>query len=172
MNDSASAGSGAADATRRVAISYRFDAPRPEVFAAFTEPARIAQWWGPRGFFAPADRIEVDLRPGGRLDVIMVLASDEIAAGMGVPVGAEFPDCAEIIEVIDPELLVLRSAAQPEIGLPVPSVTRIEFHVDGTGTRVELTGGPYTPAMAPHAETGWRQSFDKLSWLLTKSSRG
>lgn len=167
MNDSATgAGLDASGATHRVAITYRFAAPLPEVFAAFTEPAQIAQWWGPHGFDAPADRITVDLRPGGRFEVIMVLASEEIAAGMGVPVGTDFPDCSEIIEVIDPELLVLRSAAQPEIGLPVPSVTRIEFHVDGAGTRVELTGGPYTAAMAPNAEAGWRQSFDKLAGLL------
>lgn len=167
MNDSAaSAGSDAPDATRRVAITYRFAAPRPDVFAAFTEPAQIARWWGPRGFDAPADRIEVDLRPGGCFEVIMVLVSAEIAAGMGVPVGTEFPDRSEIVEVVGPELLVLRSAAQPELGLPVPSVTRIEFHVDGAGTRVELTGGPYTAAMAPNAEAGWRQSFDKLDGLL------
>ncbi len=167
MNDSATAaGSDASGATRRVAITYRFAAPRPDVFAAFTDPAQITHWWGPHGFDAPADKIEVDLRVGGCLNVTMVLASDRIAAGMGVPVGTEFPDHAEIMEVIAHELLVLRSAAQPEIGLPVPSVTRIEFHVDGAGTRVELTGGPYTTAMAPHAEAGWRQSFEKLDGRL------
>lgn len=27
-----------------------FDAPREVVFQAFTDPDRLAQWWGPRGF--------------------------------------------------------------------------------------------------------------------------
>ena len=50
--------------------------PLKQVWAAWTEPKRIAQWWGPRGFTNPV--VEWDARPGGRLHVVM-RANDEIA---------------------------------------------------------------------------------------------
>lgn len=155
-------------ADRHIDLERRFAAPRATVFAAFTEPEQIAQWWGPHGFEAPLEKVAIDLRPGGRLEVIMVVASEEIAAGMGVPLGTEFPDRSEIVDVVVPELLVLRHDAQPEVGLPVEARSRIEFHTDEDGTRVVFTGGPYTPAMAPNAEAGWSQQFDKLDHLLAR----
>jgi uncharacterized protein YndB with AHSA1/START domain len=44
-------------------ISRDFDAPRDLVFAAWTEPERLAQWWGPKGFTINVTK--VDLRAGG-----------------------------------------------------------------------------------------------------------
>ncbi len=44
-------------------ISRTFDAPRELVFAAFTEPARMREWWGPKGF--TVIKQAMDLRPGG-----------------------------------------------------------------------------------------------------------
>jgi uncharacterized protein YndB with AHSA1/START domain len=46
-----------------------FDAPRDVVFAAWTEPERLKQWWGP-GFFETVFA-EVDLRPGGRYELLL-----------------------------------------------------------------------------------------------------
>ena len=40
-----------------------FDAPRELVWKAFTEPERLEQWWGPRGFTTRVHKLE--LRPGG-----------------------------------------------------------------------------------------------------------
>jgi len=40
-----------------------FDAPRELVWKAFTEPERLKQWWGPKGFTVKS--AEVDLRVGG-----------------------------------------------------------------------------------------------------------
>lgn len=63
-----------------------------------------------------------------------------------------------------PEFLVLSSEPQPEMGLMERTITRIEFHEDGPGRmRVVLVDGPYTEMMAPHAENGWSQSFEKLA---------
>ena len=44
-------------------ISRIFDAPRELVFAAFTEPPRMKDWWGPKGFEVISQAM--DLRPGG-----------------------------------------------------------------------------------------------------------
>jgi uncharacterized protein YndB with AHSA1/START domain len=44
-------------------ITHMFDAPRDLVWAAYTQPAHLAQWWGPQGFKVLAT--DVDMRPGG-----------------------------------------------------------------------------------------------------------
>jgi len=41
-----------------------FDAPRELVWKAWTEPARVMRWWGPKGFISPA--CDIDLRVGGK----------------------------------------------------------------------------------------------------------
>lgn len=72
-----------------------------------------------------------------------------------------------MLEVVPPELLVLTSEPQPEMGLVERSVTRIELHAEGPDrTRVVLVDGPYDEMMAPNAETGWTQQFAKLERLL------
>src|SRR5215207_6059321 len=50
-------------AEREVATERVFNAPRDRVFAAFTDPELIPQWWGPRGVTTIMDRM--DVRPGG-----------------------------------------------------------------------------------------------------------
>jgi uncharacterized protein YndB with AHSA1/START domain len=45
-------------------ISARaFPATREQVFAAFSDPVRLAQWWGPKGFTNTFHQFE--FRPGG-----------------------------------------------------------------------------------------------------------
>jgi phosphate acetyltransferase len=45
-------------------IARTFDAPRALVWKAFTDPARLATWWGPPG--TTLRHSSLDLRPGGR----------------------------------------------------------------------------------------------------------
>lgn len=155
------------DTTRnQVRLERTYAAPRDVVFKAWTDPDQIAEWWGPDGFDVPREKIEVDLRVGGAFKLTMVLRSEQIAQGMGVAVGTEFPDRSEIVELEESSLLVLRSAPQPHHGIPDAILTRIAFtDVDG-GTRVEIVSGPHTDAMAPNAELGWSQQLDKLERLL------
>lgn len=44
-------------------ISRVFDAPRDLLWQCFTEPARMKQWWGPKGYTVIASTM--DLRVGG-----------------------------------------------------------------------------------------------------------
>lgn len=44
-------------------VSRVFDAPRDLVWKAWTEPERMAKWWGPKGFIMGVTKF--DLRPGG-----------------------------------------------------------------------------------------------------------
>ena len=50
-------------ADREIVSERVFDAPRDRVFAAFTDPELIPQWWGPRRFTTIVDKM--DVRRGG-----------------------------------------------------------------------------------------------------------
>jgi uncharacterized protein YndB with AHSA1/START domain len=49
-----------------------FSAPRELVWRCLTEPAELAQFWGPRGMSTPLDGIVVELHAGGRFETLMV----------------------------------------------------------------------------------------------------
>ena len=54
--------------SRELTITRTFDAPRALVFKAWTDPAQVAQWWGPAGWSNPV--CEIDPRPGGAIRMI------------------------------------------------------------------------------------------------------
>jgi uncharacterized protein YndB with AHSA1/START domain len=143
------------DLGQEVLITRIFDAPREQVFRAWTDPDQVAQWYGPEHFDTPREKIRIDLRVGGRYELTMVQRSD----------GAEFPAGYDIVELVEPELLVLRSDPMPEYGMPEPVFTRVEFHDHGAKTRMTLTDGPY-PTNRGQAEAGWNGAFDKLARLV------
>jgi uncharacterized protein YndB with AHSA1/START domain len=140
-------------AQSEVLITRVFDAPRERVFRAWTDPDEVAAWYGPgERFTTPRDRIRIDLRVGGRYELTMVMRDG----------GAEFPVGYEILELVEPELLVMRSDPLPEAGMHEPTVLRVELHDEGSRTRMVLSDGPY-PAGRTHAEAGWNTAFDKLA---------
>lgn len=137
-------------AAEEILITRIFDAPREEVFRAWTDPDQVAAWFGPEHF--DTQRVQIDLRVGGRYELVMVQRDS----------GAEFPVGYEIVEIVEPELLVLRSDPMPEVGMHEPTIVRIELHDHGDKTRMTLSDGPY-PAGQRHAEAGWIAAFDKLA---------
>jgi uncharacterized protein YndB with AHSA1/START domain len=139
-------------AAQEVHVTRIFDAPREQVFSAWTDPDEVATWYGPDQFDTPREKIHIDLRVGGRYELTMVDRSS----------GAEFAIGYEIVELVEPELLVLRSDPMPEVGMHEPTVTRVELHDHGAKTRMTLSDGPY-PAGRGHAEAGWNAAFDKLA---------
>jgi uncharacterized protein YndB with AHSA1/START domain len=48
---------------REIHIKREFDAPRDRVFAAYTDPKLVPEWWGPRGTTTVVD--VMDVRAGG-----------------------------------------------------------------------------------------------------------
>jgi len=138
------------NADQQVVVARIFDAPRDVVFRAWTDPDQVAKWFGPQGMDIPRDSVVIDARVGGRFELRMT-RSESFEMGLAY----------EIVELVEPELLVLRHEAKPELGIPHATMTRVEFHDDDGKTRVLLTDGPY-PESA-HAEAGWVQAFDKLA---------
>src|SRR5271168_3681513 len=83
---------------REVVLTRVFDAPRELVFKAWTEPERLARWWGPHGFTNPV--CEADVRPGGALLVHMQ------GFGMTHVMRGTF------VEVVEPERLAFTSSVE------------------------------------------------------------
>src|SRR5471030_2367466 len=84
-------------------ITREFAAPRELVFAAWTDPKMLAQWWGPKGFSNLV--CEWDARPGGKIYVVM-----------RGPDGTDYPMGGEVREVVAPEKLVTVTGALDEQG--------------------------------------------------------
>lgn len=70
-----------------------FDAPRDLVWKVMTDPDRVTNWWGPRGYTTTV--VEMDVRPGGRWRWINHTTGGEDAPFKG-----------EYLEVVPPERLV------------------------------------------------------------------
>jgi uncharacterized protein YndB with AHSA1/START domain len=141
---------------QQVLITRIFDAPRERVFSAWTDPDEVAAWYGPEHVEIPREAVRIDLRVGGRWEVTIVQRGS----------GAEFAIGYEIVELVEPELIVLRSDPMPEHGMQEPTVVRVEFHDHGPNTRMTLSDGPYPPAGRGHAEAGYNAAFDKLAALV------
>jgi uncharacterized protein YndB with AHSA1/START domain len=144
----------AAPADQEVLLTRIFEAPRELVFKAWTDPDEVAAWYGPEQFDTPRERIRIDLRVGGRYELTMVQREG----------GAEFAIGYDIVELVEPELIVLRSDPMPQVGMHEPTITRVELEDLGGRTRMTLTDGPYRES--GHAEAGWRAAFDKLATLV------
>ena len=139
-----------------ILITRIFDASREQVFKAWTDPDAVAEWFGPAHFDTPRAKVHIDLRVGGRYELTMVQRDS----------GAEFPVGYEIVELVEPELIVLRSDPMPEAGMHEPTVVRVELFDHGEKTRMTLSDGPY-PAGRDHAEAGWHAAFDKMAAALS-----
>jgi len=153
MNDSTPVSA----ADQEVLITRIFDARREQVFRAWTDPAEVAAWYGPEHMEAPRDRVNIDLRVGGRWELTMVPRDGG---------GGEFSIGYDILELVEPELIVMRSDPMPEAGMHEPTIVRVEFHDHGEKTRMTLSDGPLPAAGRGHAEAGYNAALDKLGAFL------
>ena len=88
-------------------MTQTFDAPRADVFEAWTTPEAVALWWDPTG--AKLAVCEIDLRPGGAFCWINQSAA-----------GAKHPFAGTYREIVPPERLVFEvrtsPASPPQLG--------------------------------------------------------
>jgi uncharacterized protein YndB with AHSA1/START domain len=143
-------------ADREVRITRTFDAPRELVFQAWLDPEQIVAWMAPAGLEVPPSSVNVDARVGGRIEYSM----------MDPGSGQEHAVIFEIVEISEPELLLFESPAQPELGFPERTSTRVVFEENGDETTVTVTQGPHTDQTIADAQAGWTSVFDKLDALL------
>ncbi len=131
------------------------DAPREQVFRAWTEPDQLRAWWGPGEFTCP--EAEVDLRPGGSYRL-----------AMRTPAGDTFTVAGTYREVTPPERLTYtwRWESGPAADGSESLVT-VEFRPQGDRTEVALIHTDFPPAHGPAPyRMGWEGGLDKLGALL------
>jgi uncharacterized protein YndB with AHSA1/START domain len=143
-------------ADQSILITRIFEAPRERVFRAWTDPDEVAAWFGPESFDTPRESIHIDLRVGGRFELTMVQHGGRRELAIGY----------DIIELVEPELIVLRSDPMPEMGMHEPTVVRVELHDHGDKTRMTLSDSPHPPESRRGAEAGWTAAFEKLARLV------
>ena len=143
-------------ADREVQITRTFDARRELVFRAWLDPEQIVAWMAPAGLEVPASSVQVDARAGGRIAYSMLDPSS----------GQEHSVVFEIVELSEPELLLLESPAQPELGFPERTSTRVVFEEDGERTTVTITQSRHTDETIKDARAGWTSVLDNLDALL------
>lgn len=86
---------------REIVLSRLLDAPGELVFAAWTDPKQVVQWWGPRGFTTTSH--EMSVKPGGVWRFVM-----------HGPDGRDYKNKIIFTEVVKPERLVYRHAGEDE----------------------------------------------------------
>ena len=146
---------------REIYTERVFDAPRERVFAVYTDPELIPEWWGPRGTTATVD--EMDVRPGGRWR-FLIRNSD----------GSEVPAMhGTYREVTPPERLVQTFEWE---GMPGHvSVDTVTFEDLGGRMKVVTTSIFHTTEerdgmLESGMEHGLGETYDRLEELLARDA--
>jgi uncharacterized protein YndB with AHSA1/START domain len=145
---------------REIHVERIFDAPRDRVFAVYTDPELIPEWWGPRGTETMVD--EMDVRPGGRWR-FLTRDSD----------GSEIAFRGVFREVTPPERLVQTFEWE---GMPGHvSVDSATFEDLGDQTRIVSDSTFHTPEerdgmIESGMEGGLNDTYDRLEEVLAKQA--
>lgn len=155
-------------------MERRLAAPVDRVWKAWTDPAALAGWWGPKGM---ATRVVFhDLRPGGHF-----------LYAITPPEGAEFWGRMDYRDVAPTHHLGFATAfSDAQGGLtrhpmvpvwPLRMLNRITLTATEAGTRLQLASAPLegTPeecaafeGMMPSMDQGWGGTFDALTTYLAQ----
>lgn len=119
------------------------------LFAAWTDPAELAQWWGPSGVSCTG--AEIDLREGGRFRI-----GNRFADGREVSIVGEY----ERIEASHRLVFTWRLEPGPELFERV--TVRFEPRGDATEIVVVHERIATQEARASH-EAGWRDCLGRLA---------
>jgi uncharacterized protein YndB with AHSA1/START domain len=120
-------------------ITRVFQAPRALVFKAWTEPERLRQWWGPKGFsFVVA---KVDLRPDGLFHYCMRSPDGREMWGKFVFREIVAPErLAFVVSFSDPDGATVRNPFNPD--WPAEVLNTLIFTENEGKTTVAMRGSP------------------------------
>jgi uncharacterized protein YndB with AHSA1/START domain len=144
---------------REIRVERFFEAPRERVFATFTAPELIPQWWGPRSTTTVVD--QMDVRPGGAWR-FLVQSDDGDTAFRGI-----------YREIAAPERIVQTFEWE---GLPGHvSIETASFEDLGERTKLTMVSIFHTPEerdgmLASGMESGMNQTYDRFEELLAGGS--
>ena len=145
---------------REIHVERVFDAPRDRVWAAYTDPNLIPEWWGPRGTTTIVDRMEVE--PGGGWRFVAQTSDGNETAFRGT-----------YREVTPPERIVQTFEWE---GMPGHiSVETATFEDLGDRTKVVTTSIFRTPEerdgmLGSGMEKGMNETYQRLDELLARQA--
>jgi uncharacterized protein YndB with AHSA1/START domain len=148
------------DSSEREIVATRLlDAPRETVWKVWTDPAHIAEWWGPKGFTTTIH--EMDVRPGGTW-----------RHTMHGPDGTDHANSVVFLDVRQPECIAYLHG---DPGDADHFFTTVEFADEGGKTGVTIRA--LFPSAADReraireygAAEGLEQNMDKLAEYVIRS---
>lgn len=140
-----------------------FAAPRELVFAAWTKPEMLAQWWGPKGFTNPV--CEVDACGGGAFRI-----------HMQAPDGTVYPMTGRFVEFYPPYRFHFTVSPLDKDGNALCENWNSVFFAEvegGTEVILDVHVMNFRPEFAPNLKgmpAGWSSSLDRLGELLKSAS--
>lgn len=159
---------------REFTITRSFNAPRDLVWKAWSEPQRLAQWWGPKGCKLEVRTLE--FKPGGIFHYGMHM-------GQGMWWGRFV-----YREIEKPERIVFVSSFSDEVGgitrapfsatWPLEVLNNLTLTEENGKTSVSLRGGPINPTAEERAfyegmfesmQQGFGGTFDQLDAYLAEA---
>jgi uncharacterized protein YndB with AHSA1/START domain len=136
--------------TGELTIIRTYNAPRELVFECMITPEHLTHFWGPVGVSTPLETINVDPRPGGVFETVMVNDSD----------GAEYPSRGIYVEVDRPNKL---SWKEPDVeGGMLSSLTFVDLGDGRTEVTIHQTNVPEL-YMSAEAQAGMQSSLDRFA---------
>lgn len=147
---------------RELVLTRLIDAPRAQIYRAWTDPELLRQWFAPQPWTTPFAR--TDVRVGGASEITM-----------RSPEGNEFANSGVYLEVVPNERLVFTDAytsAWEPSAKPFMTVV-LTFADEGGKTRYTARARHWTVAdCEAHAKMGfhdgWGRCTDQLEALVAK----
>jgi uncharacterized protein YndB with AHSA1/START domain len=146
--------------SNEITLTRVYDAPAKMVWDAWTDPAQVSQWWGPRGFTLTTH--SKDVRPGGRW-----------VYTMHGPDGTDYPNIALYHEV-EPYSRLVYDHGATENTPPLFRVT-VFFAEENGKTTMDMTMTLPSPEAAEETrqfikKAGGNSTWDRLSEFLEKET--
>ena len=140
---------------RTLVIERVFKAPPEQVFAAWTDPKILAEWWGPESFHTP--EYVMDVREGGAWRTVMRNKSGEAHIASGV-----------YREITPPRRLVMTWGwQQPDGTRGHETEIALSFEPVAEGTRLRLVQRVFASSdQRDNHRMGWHSSLNKLEELV------
>jgi uncharacterized protein YndB with AHSA1/START domain len=144
------------DTDKGFTLKRELDTTPEQVWRAWTEPDRMAEWWHPAGLHTPRESVSVDLKPGGRYTYTMVNdATDE-----------EYPTGGVYREIVPNEKLVFTWGNPDDDPDDTPLVT-VGIRSLGELTRVTFDIRGIDGMVGDDSyHDGWESALDELAQHL------
>ncbi len=133
----------------RLTSTRRIAATPAAIWAAYADPERLAQWWGPKGFRNTFNSF--DFRPGGTWTYVM-----------HGPDGGDFDGHRTFLEVVEPERIVMRHTGSMHNFLMTVILDAAGGETDMTWV-LDFDPDPHTHQLRDIILAANEENFDRLA---------